>query len=357
MQEITFLLKPSCVNCNLKCTYCFNKKMSHDRKNINEGLMDINVIKTLINKCEADDVQKINFIFQGGEPLLMGVGFYEKVFELQKNSKINFANSFQTNATLINEDWIKLFKKEDVLLGISLDGTEKIHDINRIDAHNKGTYQKIITAIKLLDQNKINYNILSVVNKHNVNFGEEIYNHFKELNFKNIQFIPCIDHQELEINNKEYAKFLNDVFALWYSDIANNNYISIRDFDNFVHKSIGLNADACAMNGACYKYFTVQPSGDLYPCDFYVKDEYKVGNILDTELTSIINSKKHEEFIKCSTIFHEECKQCKYVHLCRNNCNRNRIDNKYIYCQATKDFFDENYDKINQLGIELLHSL
>ena len=174
----------------------------------------------------ADDTA--SFSFQGGEPMLAGLDFYRNLLVLQKkyNTKnIKIKNAIQTNGTLINLEWAEFFRAHHFLVGVSLDGMEGIHNLNRVDHNGEGTYLRVIDAIKILDEFQVEYNILCVVTRLVAKHPEKTYRFFKKQGFQYLQFIPCLDGLEKQpgmdnysLSPQLYGNFLKRLFDLWLKD-------------------------------------------------------------------------------------------------------------------------------------------
>ena len=192
--------------------------------------------------------------------------------------------------------------------------------------------------------------------------GKKIYKFFKECNFKYMQFIPCIDNfdgeneKDYTLTAEDYGIFLNDIFSLWYEDFINGNLISIRYFDNLIRILLGGNPEACDMMGFCSVNGVIESNGDVFPCDFYVLDEYKIGSIINDNFEKILFSENAVKFYTSSLKMSEKCKKCKYLKICRSGCRRyknfsgsnNLYENKF--CDAYMSFFDKNIEKLFELA-------
>ncbi|RRD39492.1 anaerobic sulfatase maturase [Leptotrichia sp. OH3620_COT-345] len=365
MRALNLLIKPYSSGCNLNCKYCFYYDVADNRTVRNYGPMKFEVLEKLVMEAfeYADTV--INFMFQGGEPTLIGTNFYEKFHEyVDKYNKKNIRTEFfiQTNGTLLNNGWMELFRKYNYLVGISLDGYEEIHDIFRINGKNKGTFKKVMQGIEHLKISKVEFNILCVVNKLVAQNGKKVYRFFREKGFRYMQFIPCIDdfdnkkEKEFTLTAKDYGKFLNEIFLLWYEDFIDGNFISIRYFDNLIRILLGQPPEACDMMGFCSVNGVIESNGDVYPCDFYVLDEYKLGNITENKFENILFNEKAVDFYKTSLNMSEKCKKCKYIKICRSGCRRYKnfdgTENKYEnkFCDAYMDFFRKNLENLIELA-------
>ncbi|WP_297596751.1 anaerobic sulfatase maturase [uncultured Cetobacterium sp.] len=359
MKHLNLLIKPSSSNCNISCKYCFYSDVAKNREYQNLGFMSYETIEKLVIDAFEMKPENITFSFQGGEPTLVGIDFYKKFHEFVKkykneNTGINF--SMQTNGILINKNWMELFKNYNYLLGVSLDGNKDVHNTFRYNHKGIGTFTEVIKSIKLLQKNNINFNILCVVNKKTVENIEEIYNFFKTSRFKYLQFIPCLDklsgekNEEFSLTESMYGEFLDNLFNLWYSDFKQNKYISIRYFDNLLSILLNNPPESCDMLGHCSVNTVIEGDGSVYPCDFYVLDKFKLGELKDNTLESLITSKKAMEFIKSSLFVDVKCRNCTYFFLCRSGCRRHKdFENKTYqnrFCMSFKSFFSKNMTKL-----------
>jgi uncharacterized protein len=366
MSVLSLLIKPASSNCNLQCKYCFYNVLSEKREVASHGIMDYETLKEIIKKAFEYATEQCIFAFQGGEPTLAGINFYKELIELQKKynkNHISIINTVQTNGILIDENWASFFYENNFLIGVSLDGTKDLHDINRVDGKNNGSFNKVMKGIRLLNKYKVEYNIIFVVSAKTARHANKIYNYFKKNNFNYLQFIPCIDPiedihgtNEYSLSAEVYGQFLKSIFDLWYLDVLNGHAISIRYFDNLIKRVMGYNTEACGMNGICGCQFVVEANGGVYPCDFYAVDKWYMGSIMDKSIQELNDSDIVKEFIQVSEHISEECRSCKWLNLCRGGCRRDRetTNNDKLglnyYCTSYKEFFDYSYERLYRLA-------
>ena len=249
-----------------------------------------------------------SFLFQGGEPTLAGLDFYRSFLQLEKKySKPGVAiqNSIQTNGYLIDDAWAAFLHDNRFLTGLSLDGPAQIHDFNRTDRAGKGTFNRTMRAARLLEKHGAPYNILSVVTGQNARSIEKTYRFFVRNGFRYLQFIPCLEPLGEErgqtgyhLSCNEYETFLLRIFDLWLADLKAGRYVSIRHIENWISVLMGQPPESCNMNGRCSIQFVVEGDGSVYPCDFYVLDEWKLGTVNQNSFTEMINSSNARAFIR-----------------------------------------------------------
>jgi len=362
MPPLSLLIKPASSLCNLRCRYCFYHSIAEKRMTESYGIMSYNTLEKMVEKALAFADSNCILAFQGGEPTLAGLDFYKKLIEFEnkynvKNLPVN--NSIQTNGVMIDEDWAEFLAENNFLVGLSLDGPPDIHDAGRVDHMEKGTFNKVMNTVKLFNKYKVEYNILCVVNSYVARHVKKIYNFFKKNDFRFLQFIPCLDplgeepgRYEYSLSTERFAYFLKNLFDEWYKDFMGDNYFSIRYFDNLVGMIMGYLPEVCGMMGICNCQFVIEADGGVYPCDFYVLDEWYMGNIVDSGFEELRFSENARKFVEVSKHQSPECKSCRWFTICRGGCRRSRepfMDGKPVlnyYCQAYKEFFEYSMERL-----------
>ena len=353
----TVLIKPASGLCNMRCEYCFYCDEMEKRLKPSYGIMTEDTLKNIMEKILKQASGHICVGFQGGEPTLAGIEFFEKVLyyeEMFNCNKAEIVNTIQTNGLNINDSWCELLKKGKFLVGISLDGIECVHNMYRHDRNGNPTFSKIVDSIKLLEEYEIEYNILTVVTEDTVKYIDEIYDFYKENNIYFQQYIACLDPFEEERNKKRYSLsaetygiFLERLFKRWYSDWKKGDAPFIRQFENIVGMLLGRCPESCEQRGTCSIQCIIEADGSVYPCDFYAIDRYRLGNLNTDSLDKIFSNKVTEEFLRESGDINKNCKECKYYSLCRGGCRRNRDSNNLNYfCESYKYFFDNCGDDL-----------
>lgn len=356
MKYINFLIKPASSACNLRCKYCFYEDIAENRAVKNMGILKEETVEFLLNEAFnlIEENGEVHFGFQGGEPTIAGLEFFKaftkRVKELcPKNVRVSYA--LQTNGTLIDEEWADFFKENEFLVGISLDGFKDLHNLNRVDAKGNDTFNTVLKAYKLLEKCGVAVNVLCVVTGALAKKGEKAYNELKKLGVKYIQFIPCLDPIDVKkgstpfsLTPKLYKEFLCKTFDLWFEDYSKGNYISVRAFDDYVNMILGRSVGTCATCGRCGSYFVVEGDGGIYPCDFFVLDEWRMGVLGESSLLDMAKSEIATKFLKWGEEKPKECYSCKYRALCNGGCKNDWItENNEVhnyYCPAFKEFFE-----------------
>ena len=130
------MVKPVGAICNIDCTYCYylHKKEllgSENHFRISDEILEFHIKQYI----EGQDREEVVFWWQGGEPTLLGLEFFQKVVELEQKYKKPYQrieNDLQTNGTLLNEEWGVFLKQHGFLVGLSIDGPRELHAVYRI---------------------------------------------------------------------------------------------------------------------------------------------------------------------------------------------------------------------------------
>lgn len=365
MPPLSVLIKPTSSACNMNCDYCFYKDVAANREQGFAGFMSLETAEQLVSSAMAYAEKSCSFLFQGGEPTLAGLDFYRSFLELERKyakSDVQVFNAIQTNGYSIDKEWAEFLASNSFLVGLSLDGPSDVHNACRKDLTGKGTFNRVMNAARLLDQAGADYNILSVVTAQSSKRVESIYNFCKKHSFKWLQFIPCLeplnsdrDLAVYSMDPDEYGRFLTRIFDLWYADLLRGKYVSIRHIDNWLQILLGSPPEACSMNGRCSIQFVVEGDGRVYPCDFYVLDEYCLGMVGEQSFEQIAETRTATDFVSASCPIPEQCTNCSAYRLCRNGCRRDRIrlsngtPGLNYYCRSYRTFFESR-------GAQLMHA-
>lgn len=342
------MIKPASSLCNLSCEYCFYRDVSEHREHLGFGIMEKKTAELLIEKALAyANGESVAFAFQGGEPTLAGLDYFrffvDTVNRLNaKKSKVFYG--MQTNGTVLDGEWADFLRENGFLVGLSLDGD---FDGNKFRKKPSGqnSFYKIISAAELLKKRNVDFNILTVLTGYCAENGERIYKYFRSKGFRYLQFIPCLrpfdsdEKSELYMTAEQYGDLLIKVFNLYVKDYVRHDYMSIRQFDNWVRLYLGHPTEQCGIKGHCSHQFVAEANGNIYPCDFYCTDAYFLGNIEQCDFEEMEKSETAKNFIRESLKVPDRCKQCNIYPMCRaGGCKRTQQSEDY--CKAYKRFFN-----------------
>lgn len=337
MKQISVLIKPSSSLCNMQCSYCFYKNEVDLREDKTAKMMDRATVRAIIDKTMALDVNKIIYCFQGGEPTLAGVEFFNYFIEYvsKKNSGKYVSYSIQTNGLGLNESWYQLFKEYNFLVGISIDGYKEIHDLLRKDNANRGTFDILVKNIEELQKREISFNILTVLTHQLAKFPKELHEFYTRYRLNNIQLIPCLpsldikESQPYALTPQDFSSFYKSFFDLWMKD---DRKISISLFDNIMLMYLGFPPQQCGMIQKCSMQYVIEADGTVYPCDFFSLDQYKCGNIKNNTLKEIFNHPNAHTFLTEKVQVSKVCETCPFYKMCYGYCKRMNV------CLKTDDY-------------------
>ncbi len=343
------MAKPSGAVCNIDCTYCFylEKAALYPERNKNWRMTDETLEQFIRQHIAAQRGEQINFAWQGGEPTLMGLPFFQRVVALceQYANGRRITHTLQTNGILLNEAWMAFFAEQNFLIGLSLDGPAHLHNQYRVNRAGKGTHAQTMAAMALLKAHKVEFNTLTVVGKHNVDHAREVYEFLLAAGSRYIQFIPLVERISTNASSRlnlvmpgesaamlapwtvpawQYGEFLNQIFDLWVRRDVDRVYVQM--FDLALAAWMGQPPVLCVHAETCGHAFALEANGDLYNCDHYVYPEHLLGNIHQQSIQALNNSER-------AIIFGEakrerltaDCRRCDYRFACHGGCPKHRF--------------------------------
>lgn len=362
------MLKPVGSACNLACQYCYYLEKELLYPNNKRSWMSEETLETFIQQYFLAQTQPyVSFTWHGGEPLLRPISFYKKALKLQQKYGKGFyiENSLQTNGTLLTDEWCRFFKENNFLIGLSIDGPATVHDAYRQTLSGKGSFQKVLNGICLLNKHGVEWNAMAVVNAQNVKDAATFYNFFKSINCHFIQFTPIVERlvphadgrclasvneqtqtmSPLSVTPEEWGAFLCNLFDLWIKEDVGTYYIQM--FDATLANWVGQTPGLCTLSKSCGHASVMEHNGDVFACDHFVFPEYKRGNIHTQTITEMMYSPEQLQFGKNKwQSLPRQCKECSFLFACYGECPKNRfaIDaygNKGLnyLCKGYKRFF------------------
>jgi uncharacterized protein len=328
--NFSLLVKPAGADCNLACEYCFYLSKGKFYPNSSSRMRD-EVLQEYIRQLLASQTgQEVNVAWQGGEPTLMGLDFFKRSVELvnenrRPDQKVSYA--LQTNGTLLNDDWCAFFKENHFLIGLSLDGPEKMHNAYRFDKGGKGSFDRARQGWDMLQKHEVDTNILCAVNAANVNHPLEVYHFFRDgLKAQFIQFIPIVEQGPLRsgILSEPYGSFLIEIFDEWVRRDVGKIFVQI--FDSALASWCGLWASVCVFQETCGQSLVMEHNGDVYSCDHFVTPENLLGNIHETTMNRLAASANQQRFgMDKRDKLPTYCKECDVLFACHGECPKNRF--------------------------------
>jgi uncharacterized protein len=315
--------------------------------------------KYISQYINAVKVPEVTFSWQGGEPTLLGIQFFKKAIKYQEKHKkpgMHIYNTIQTNGILLDDEWCQFFRENNFLVGISIDGPKEFHDAYRKDKKGNSTFDRVMQSIRLMQEFRVEFNILSTVNRINADYPLEVYRFFKDIGAQFIQFIPIVElgSEDLDGNIKvsdesvlpeQYGDFLIAVFDEWVKKDVGKIYVQI--FDAALASWFNYPPSVCLFAPTCGTAMIIEHNGDLYSCDHFVDSEHLLGNIMETPLQELVLSSQQSQFgLDKMDNLPSECIQCDFKFACYGACPKHRFikdktgEKRLNYlCPGYKKFF------------------
>ncbi len=292
---------------------------------------------------ELNAAPVVTFCWHGGEPLLAGKEYFRRIIALQRkySGDRKIENTIQTNGILMDGEWCGFFSENGFLVGISLDGPEDIHDEYRRDCGGQPTFGRVVKALEMMSAAGVEFNTLSVVNNLSEGRGPEVYRFLKSVGARYMQFLPAVEYMAdgnivppgmqasvqagWSVSAEGFGRFMNDVFDQWVISDVGRCYVQI--FDATLSHYVGLQPGLCSMAGTCGDALVVEHNGDVYSCDHFVYPEYRLGNITETDMGSMLRSQRQFSFgLGKRNSLPGQCAGCKWLFACRGGCPKHRFD-------------------------------
>ncbi len=371
------MMKPRGAICNLDCKYCYFLAKEDLYPGSGFRMSDDLLEEYTRQYIEAQQVPEVTFAWQGGEPTLMGLEFFQRAVEFQKKYQkpdTRIFNSLQTNGTLLDADWCRFFHENDFLIGLSLDGPRALHDAYRVDKGGKPTFDTVMGASEMMQASEVEFNILTTVHAANAEHPLEVYRFMRDVvKTRFLQFIPIVEldndtgYQEgtevtgRSVTGKQYGRFLVRIFDEWVRRDVGKMYVQI--FDVSLAAWSGQSPGLCIFMETCGDALALEHNGDLYACDHYVEPDYLLGNITEIPMMEMVLSEQQRAFgqAKLDTL-PQYCLSCDVRFICNGGCPKNRIITtpdgepglNYL-CEGYKAFFHHIDGPMRFMANELRH--
>ncbi|WP_145372079.1 anaerobic sulfatase maturase [Maioricimonas rarisocia] len=376
-QGVHVMTKPIGPICNLDCEYCYYLHKEDLYPNNRSWRMNGETLETYIRQyieSQPPQAEEITFAWQGGEPTLLGLGFFERVVQLQQQlapTGRKIVNTLQTNGVLLDDAWAAFFKQHQFLIGLSIDGPAALHDRYRFDTKGRGTFEAVLKGMQTLKRHDVDFNALVVVNRVNGDHGRKVYTYLRDNGVRYLQFIPIVERRGIGAHAEEvtddpappddgvaslvssrsvlpeqFGRFLIEVFDEWVRRDVGTVFVQI--FDQALSAWMGLEPSLCVFRRNCGRALAMEHNGDLYSCDHFVEPDYRLGNIHELPIVEMANSARQQAFGEAkSATLPQYCLDCEVRFACNGECPKNRFietpngDSGLNYlCAGYRSFFN-----------------
>lgn len=381
------MAKPTGSTCNLDCRYCYYLEKEGLYPGTRDFRMREEVLEEYIRQyIDAQEVPEVSFAWQGGEPTLLGIGFFERVVELQRKHcppGKRVSNAFQTNGTLLDDAWCAFLRDHGFLVGLSVDGPREMHDHYRVDKGGAPTFDRVMRGLGLLKRHRVEFNTLTVVHNHNAKRPLKVYEFLKEHGSGFMQFIPLVERTgegaqfaappeaggggprapvtKWSVDPEDWGTFLCEIFDAWVKTDVGTYFVPM--FDCHLAVWMGLPATMCVFSETCGNAMAIEHNGDVYACDHYVYRHYRLGNVMDRTLDHLSALPEQVKFgnDKRDTL-PAYCRACEVRFACNGECPKHRFmptpdgePGLNYLCAGYKRFF-KHVDPVMRRMAELIRS-
>lgn len=346
-EPLYVMLKPAGAMCNLACEYCYYLEKSHMYNEGPKTLMSDSLLEHFVKQyIESQTTPNVLFLWHGGETMMRPLSFYQKALQLQKKYARGrmIDNAFQTNGTMLTDEWCRFFKENNWLVGVSIDGPKEVHNAYRQNRLGQPSFDQVMRGINLLNKHGVMWNAMAVVNDLNVKHPQEFYRFFKSIGCRYIQFTPIVErfatHEDgrhlatpdqkdcslahFSVTPEDWGDFLCTIFDEWVRNDVGQYFIQI--FDATLANWVGVDPGLCTMARSCGHAGVMEFNGDVYSCDHFVFPEYKLGNIRQNTLLEMMYSERQLEFgRKKQGSLPGQCRSCGYLFACNGGCPKDRF--------------------------------
>ena len=360
------ILKPT-YGCNLSCRYCYLSKETKVYSSFDVDFI-ISVIQQIFDYCSSHHRQSLTLIWHGGEPLLWGKKNYEKVFSYIEDNYNDypFRNLIQTNLTLIDQEYIDLFKRYNVHVGFSLDGPKELHDLQRVKRDGSGSFDMVFEKIQLCRKNSFSIGCIVVATSAHLGNIMKLYD-FMNSNQLSFKVNPLFysgeakkNKEEIGISIMQYAQLCIELFDVMFDDpncrISNSNFVEIAS------SMISGKIAGCLLGENCQgNFLAISPNGNVFPCGRFCDSEYErfsYGNLHQDSFESIIQIiHKSEIFQRFKYISQSKCRECEFFSICHGGClhdgflNSGDFRHKTFLCPAYKRIFTHIKNRLIERGM------
>ena len=367
------IAKPIGAQCNLRCEYCFylekvdlypSRRAASFR--MSEATLEA-MIKSLF-EARAPQQNEVEFTWQGGEPAMMGVGFFRKAVELQRKYAppgVAFFNSFQTNGTLIDDEFAAFLAGQRFLVGVSVDGPQELHDRYRCDIAGRGSFSGVMKGIESLKKHRVEYNLLTVVQNGNAGHPEAVYDFLKTLGTPFLQFIPLVEPvpgglaSPRSVSGAQWGEFMTRIFHRWRKTDIGDVFVQL--FDMTLGVTAGYPASLCVHARTCGRAVALEHNGDVYSCDHFVDKPHYLGKLTQKPLAELVDGKFQRQFGEDKfTTLPRQCRTCAELRFCHGGCPKDRLllaDGGKLnwLCEGYQRFFRETAPYFAAMAQALRH--
>ena len=344
------MAKPAGSHCNLACRYCYylEKGEYYGHASGQHFMSDATLERYIREYIQAQTSPEVCFTWHGGEPLLRPLDFYRKAMRLQAlyADGRRISNCLQTNGLLLTPDWCRFLHDEGWLVGLSIDGTQAMHDAYRLSRNGSPSWEKVMRAVELLDRYHVEWNAMATVHQGNADHPLEFYTFFRNtLGCRFLQFTPVVERERVGVSDgprlaqvgdeecrlapysvlpHQWGNFLCTVFDEWVRHDVGYTFVQL--FDATLAGWMGVQPGVCTYAEECGHAAVMEYNGDVYSCDHFVFPRHRLGNIHTHTLPQMLYGPQQTAFSRLKRdALPRQCRQCPWLKACHGECPRLRF--------------------------------
>jgi uncharacterized protein len=226
--------------CNLDCSYCYLPDRLNKRK------ISLETLEKALNWAFSSGLvrQPFTLLWHAGEPMVLPATFYEQATVLLERCNVSgfeVTQSFQTNATLVNDAWCEFIRRRGVQVGVSVDGPDFLNDRHRVTRQGGGTLDRVLRGMQLLRDYEIFFDVITVLTSTSLDYPDELFDFYMEHGVTSVAF----NVEEIEgphVTSSLSGSGVESRFRRFYSRfmdlaLAADPPLRVREFDS-AHNSV-----------------------------------------------------------------------------------------------------------------------
>lgn len=347
--------------CNIDCTYCYvfrGADISSMSRPARLSRKTVNAVADFLEaSCRDFHVEALQIDFHGGEPLALGkqqFGEACEVLRMRLDPLTDFSLAIQTNATLVDAEWINLFAKHRVCVGVSLDGPRSINDRHRLDFQGRSTYDRTRRGLDALREAYDcgllpSLGVLAVIDP--ATSPREIYQHLvRDIGIRTLDFLlPDFTHDSMpEPDNGDVGRFLCGAFDAWVED--DDPDVFVRILSSITSLLLGGRSHMIGFGGELQSAISIASDGTLGPddtlrscgTDFF----YSKLKVDDSSLVQLLKTPLLEEVTTAGYTQPSNCASCGWSQICHGGqlvhrfSKAERFARQSVYCTSLKIIYE-----------------
>jgi len=338
--------------CNLDCDYCYLPNRD-DRSRLSLEILET-ALERVLESPYLDG--PFTLLWHAGEPLTVPIPFYDAATACIRQALARhglppetIVQSLQTNATVIDAAWCDCFIRNDIHVGVSMDGPAFLHDAHRRTRTGLGSHAASLRGIEWLQRRGIPFQVICVLTADALDHADTLFDFFTGHGINTVGF----NMEETEGENaqstlerpdseRRYKLFLE---RFWQRMADQPGLLRLREFDGVTSlacsderlQNTDMNAPFAIVNvDARGHVSTFDP--ELLSVQTEEYGDFSFGNVLEHSLVEVAQTEKFQRVLAEISSGVERCRQgCAYFGLCGGGGGSNKYwEHGTFDCSATQ---------------------